>query len=156
MFSKRRIIITKQWLWIELWHIPCGRKLKSILNTTQIISKTHGDITKSTNHNIFFILFYSSPYDSAMNVIWKIFMSNAVLYFSRSQAKMSILKFSDYAQLQPKDSLELCLQPKDSLELCLSLKRPFNNLHLKIARRHWIHIRFAPRNWQYKRYSRWD
>ena len=39
-----------------------------------------------------------------MNVNWQIFMSNAVLYFSRSQAKMSILKFYDYAQLEPKET----------------------------------------------------
>ena len=58
----------------------------------------------------FFLVFYSSPYDVVMDVDCKIFVSNAVLYFSRSQAKMRILK------------------------LCLSLKRPFNNLHLRIAR----------------------
>ena len=79
----------------------------------------------------FFFVFYSSPYDFVMNVDCKIFVSHAVSYFSRSQAKMRILKF------------------------CLSLKRPFNNLHLKIAR-HKIHIRFALGNWLYKPYSQWD
>ena len=64
----------------------------------------------SRSHNIFFLLFHSSPFNSEMDVDCEIFVSNAVLYFSRSQAKMRILK------------------------LCLSLKRPFNNLHLRIAR----------------------
>ena len=65
--------------------------------------QTHGDIT-TAGVTIYFSIYFI-PYlmmVQCMDVDWKVFMSNAVLYFSWSQAKMSILKFSDCVQLQPK------------------------------------------------------
>ena len=59
----------------------------------------------SRSHNIFFLLFHSSPFNSEMDVDCETFVSNAVLYFSRSQAKMRTLK--------------LCLSLKSLLISCI-------------------------------------
>ena len=67
--------------------------------TLQKINKTRGDITTSKCHYTF--TFYFIPHLGMLE--WtsfeKCLFFNAVLYFSRSQAKMGILEFSDNVQL---------------------------------------------------------